>query len=387
MTICIILSSSKMNVKKIKEKLAKIPLQRDLVSGRVYKFSNNEREKINTLDLWIEAIEEEYLDFSTFQLLLKSEKLIPTFNSVKEYLESDLPSNPQAFEDLGRLVKHKANLGPRFVLALKKWFVSAVKAVYEEDFTPKYCLVLIGEEGIGKTPFLKSFLPKEMRSLLVSDPCAKEEGKALCCNLIAFIEEIQQWTDRTQNKNRYRGFMSLEEENGKPRIASFLGTARNGRFLEQHQTDRFVTFEISHIWNKKQYQERKKTNPRLTKRDLFAEDFDISQVWKRAMELYQEGFDVGYSEKELQEIRRAQLRSMKEGTLISLFSEFFEEADRRGSKGKLWTCREIRDFLKKKDPELEAKATSVGIALTKNGLTKLKSNGRQGYFLVQKNAQ
>lgn len=239
----------------------------------------------------------------------------------------------------------------RLYVALKKWFVGAIKTLFDKRYVHKQSIVWHGVQGIGKTPFVESLLPPEMqdfagqlRNLNIENKDAKI---ALTKYLVMSIDEVDQFLKRAHNIYNIKSYMSTQKvdvrlpfgrtEVSRLRIASFMGTCNEKQFLvDKTGNQRFTVFSVKIFLNRKNGDGR------------YIEDFEMKNVWAYAYQLYRKGYSPCYTrEEELvnEEVNQAYVVESDEGNTIRKFLRPAGKEDANSDDVKFMTTTQIRDYL------------------------------------------
>ena len=101
-------------------------------------------------------ISQEYLNITTS---------ITLYNPLEEWLKALPATNEDMIKELcGYIVLSNSSQveHDRLYIALKKWFVGAIKTLLDPYYVHKQAVIFQGPPGIGKTPFIQSLLPNKL---------------------------------------------------------------------------------------------------------------------------------------------------------------------------------------------------------------------------------
>ncbi len=280
----------------------------DVVRNRImWCTPGREYTQLNHSDLW-QIVQAEYGRVSMDYIIhtITSSSISIPFNPLKRWLENLESSEKVDYirELCSYIILSNASNEEykRLYVALKKWFVGAVKTLYNSYYVHKQAVIFQGNSGIGKTPFVQSLLPRELFDFFKYAPCLDLESKdakiALTTSFIINFDEIDDFFKSKRNRDNYKAYMSQKYVNvrlpyaktevSRQRIASFLGTCNESTFLNDPTgTQRFTVFSVSKFLNKRYG------------KDKFMEDFPIEKVWGQAYNLFVRGFDPEYTHDEL----------------------------------------------------------------------------------------
>ena len=276
----------------------------------------------------------------------------------------------------------------RIYIALKKWFVGAVKTLYDPYYVHKQAIILQGPSGIGKTPFIQSLLPNkfvEFTNYISSMQLGSKDAKiALTSSFIINLDEIDDFFKTKSNRDAYKSFVTQKYVNVRPpygrtetsrqRIASFIGSCNESTFLNDPTgSQRFTIFSIEKLCNRR-YRASK-----------FVEEFPISLVWAQAYALYKSGYDPEYTHEELMVNEQAneiyKYNSPEYDTII----QFMALADKQESGAKFMTTTEICAYLNAQQDSVKFFNRTLGRALVRLRYKRVskKINGQSiyGYYV------
>lgn len=265
---------------------------------------------------------------------------------------------------------------------VKKWMVGIVANMLSEDKTNHQILVLTGGQGIGKTTWFESLVPKALKNYSNTgymNPESKDaQIQASECFLVNMdelsslnsknIEGLKQLV--TQKKMRVRKPYGYNPENLTKR-ASFCGSTNEEQFLFDYTGNRrFLCFKAIDI-------------------DLDAlSQIDIDNVYSQAFSLYNSGFQYWFDKEDNRLIEENNklfvVQSSEEEAILERFSKC--EANEEGTLVLKWTATEIAMVLSERGllPRSNSTVQKVGKALNKLGYFSYKSNGRMLYKLRMK---
>ena len=282
--------------------------QYDTIRNRImWRKPGREYTQLNHNELW-QVIQAEYGRISMDYIVntIASPIIAAPFNPLKGWLEGlDSAEEVDYISELcSYIILSNASNDEykRLYVALKKWFVGAIKTLYNPFYVHKQAIILQGPSGIGKTPFVQSLLPRELFEFFKYAPCLDLESKdakiALTTSFVINFDEIDDFFKSKRNRDNYKAYMSQKYVNvrlpyakaevSRQRIASFMGTCNESTFLNDPTgTQRFTVFSVAKFLNKR-YGKSK-----------FLEDFPITKVWAQAYNLFVRGFDPEYTNDEI----------------------------------------------------------------------------------------
>ena len=282
----------------------------------------------------------------------------------------------------------------RLYLALKKWFVGAIKTLFEPKYVHKQCIVWQGAQGIGKTPFVESLLPNELQDFVNSlrnlNLDSKDAKIALTSYFLINIDEIDQFFKTKINRDNYKSYLTTRLVNvrlpytrtdiSRLRIAAFMGSCNETIFLNDTTgTQRFTIFAVDKFLNKKHGDGQ------------YIEDFPMRNVWTYAYNEYIKKYSPEYTlAEELlnEQANDAYKLDSDEYNTILEWLEPASKSDAGSANVEFMNATQIRKYLNEhlKDNGVYFPSTNkIGEALTALGFSRLfkKINKKsvRGYYV------
>lgn len=162
---------------------------------------------------------------------------------------------------------------------MRKWALSAVAALYDDDFSCEGVLCLYGDQAAGKTSWFLSLLPQEAQSSWFKDAVALDVNNkdSLTKALGTWVTELGE-IDATFRKSDIEALKSFITEkvdvirppyertaNKYRRRTVFVGTMNRLKFLQDDENRRFWPINVVQV----QYA-----------------DFDVQQFWAEIKQMY-----------------------------------------------------------------------------------------------------
>ena len=99
-----------------------------------------------------------------FNIFVESEKISPDYNPFYEYFENLEPWDEKTdfIQQISETVRTGDN--EHFKSTLQRFFVGTIDCLLEEDAVNDVCLVFQSGQGIGKTRWMRSLLPKKFQA-------------------------------------------------------------------------------------------------------------------------------------------------------------------------------------------------------------------------------
>ena len=264
----------------------------------------------------------------------------------------------------------------------KKWLVGVVANMLSDDLTNHQVLVFSGGQGIGKTTWFESLVPKALKNYSNTgymNPESKDaQIQASECFLVNMdelsslnnksIEALKQLI--TQKKFRVRRPYGLNAENLVKR-ASFCGSTNEQEFLFDYTGNRrFLCFQVSAI-------------------DLDAlKNINIDLVYAQAFALFMNDYRYWFSTEENALIEENNelfvVQTAEEEAILQKLSPVSKE--NATNLTFRWTPTEIAMYLFHNGliTKSSVMAQRVGKALKKLGFYSYKTNGKTVYLVTSK---
>lgn len=232
--------------------------------------------------------------------------IVPRVHPLREYIRS-LPINTGEIDWIDRVAQQvklcypngstaeqQEQLGLRWRVCFKKWFVAMVASWMDDEVVNHQVLVLIGRQGCYKTTWLENLIPTHLRNY-----CCKLANAAQMCKddrlrIAEFglinLDEMDAMTPR--ELNAMKAFVTAKDVNEraayayvkerKVRLASFCGSGNNREFLTDRTGNRrWLPFEVEDIQNP------------------FNTLLPYSMMYAQAWQLVREGFNYWFDQEDI----------------------------------------------------------------------------------------
>lgn len=308
-------------------------------------------------------------------IFIESREFSPDYNPFEEYFNK-LPKWDGKTDYIKQLAKTvEVDNVKRFRKALKKFLVASVHCLLNEDSVNDVCLVFQSPQGVGKTRWMRSILPRDFRSEYLFEGSIDTRNKDHNIYLSKYwfmhldelealkgndIEAIKSYITREMINERkaYGRYMTKFI-----RRASFLGSVNADKFLSDTTGNRrWLVFKTKTIDYKH------KINP--------------DDLWSQVYSLYKEGFRHWFNTEEIKEINESnevfRTIPLEEEMILRYFS--FNE---KKKKGELLSSSEIIQKIIENVPQFSHKLQSIrmGRALSKHCKWKQMRGGIQRYYV------
>lgn len=146
-------------------------------------------------------------------------------------------------------------------LFLKKWLIGMMASLLNQEAYNENVLVIVGGQGMGKTRWVKSLLPKELKQYLATknlDPGNKDDLLMLAQYAIILMDELSTILTRKASTEAFKAMTSMDsvslrkaygrEVSDFSRKASIIGTSNESEFLKDLTGNRrFFSIEAHSI--------------------------------------------------------------------------------------------------------------------------------------------
>jgi predicted P-loop ATPase len=273
----------------------------------------------------------------------------------------------------------KTNNDELFAWAFKKWLVALVACSLDKEESNHTLLVLIGGQGIGKSRWIESILPFQLREYINSDRLKlndKDTYIQLSQNILIILEEISSFKPSEVDAIKEvisKNIIKLRKAYGTyaesyERRASFIGSSNNEDILvDVTGNRRFLVFKVENV-----------THP---------EYIDLDKVYSQAYTLYQEGFQYWFDKDDVKKMEENN-EDFRHITLEEeLLLKYFSPANSVQGKSELMSPTELINEIIKKEPQAISRALSpirMGKILKSKGFKTTKKDGSKKYIVKKK---
>ena len=304
---------------------------------------------------------------------------VPQYNPFQEFLSKLKPWDgvTDYIGELAATVHVKSNQA-QFTECFRKWFVSIVPSVLDEQVVNHEILVLIGPQGSFKTTWLTRLLPPSLQKYFYtkvnSGHLSKDDQFTLAEFMLVCMEEIDEM--RPSILNQLKAMITLKTINERAayghnkehrtHIASFCATGNNIHFLNDPSgTRRWLPFEIEKI-------DSPYHNP-----------INYEGVYSQALALWKSDFRYWFDQEEIDIL----CEHNKEFEIPNLEKELILTHFRRpmpGEQGIFVTTAYILSHISGaiKQP---LSPTKIGILMKQLGFEPIRYGGQRGYRVIEHN--
>lgn len=321
---------------------------------------------------------EEYIDTPTdkINIFIESKQFSPDFDPFDEYFKGLKPWKKSQGDFIGELCKTVDTEDPKkFAETLERFFVGCIDCLLKTDSVNDVCLVFQSPQGIGKSRWMRSLLPKAFQSEYLYegniDTRNKDHNMYLSQYWFIHLDELESLKSNeigavksyiTRQRISVRQAYGRYKSNFVRRV-SFLGSVNEDKFLSDITGNRrWLVFKASDI----DYQH--KINP--------------DDIWRQAYTMWKSGYRHWFDISEIKDInqRNEEFRniSLDEELLMRYFK--FRSTNKAG---KWLTTSEVVELVISNVPALNNKLSSIktGKALSKHCKGKRMKSGSQCYWV------
>lgn len=264
-----------------------------------------------------------------------------------------------------------------FQWIFKKWFVNLVACVTGEGITNENMIILVGKQGIGKTRWTESLLPKELQNYYYGDdidPKNKDHKALFATRIIINIDELTSFSHSKVEQFKSilsakkltfrRPYGSFNEDFN--RIASLIGSSNHKDVLmDTSGNRRYLCIDTLAFEN--------------------IDTNDLKKAYKQAYQMYQEGFQYYFDREEIEKINEINLDYVQVDEATELINQHFEVCNVNDHSAKYMNATEVLNYLKKSCGIASVPpAQALGRLLTSLGFKDKKINGSKKYAMLIK---
>lgn len=356
------------------------------VITNLYEFAKKKKKKklkwIKYDDRWKNSILlellQEHIDQTPTEkinIFIESKDFSPDYNPFDEYFEK-LPKWDGKTDYIKQLSKTIQTDNPKhFRKILKKFLVGTLHCLINETSVNDVCLVFQSPQGLGKTRWMRSILPKQFRSEYLYegsiDTRNKDHNIYLSQYWFIHLDELEAL--KGNDIEAIKSYITREMINERKaygryttkfiRRASFLGSVNADKFLSDTTGNRrWLVFKTEKI--------------------DYMHDINPDHLWAQVYSLYKDGFRHWFEAEEIKEINQHNEVFRTISLEEELVLRFFTFEDREG-KGELLSSSEIIQNIIGNVPSFNNKLQSqrMGRALSKHTLYKKMKGGIQRYYV------
>lgn len=308
-------------------------------------------------------------------IFIESKDFSPDYNPFDEYFEN-LPKWDGKTDYIRQLSKTIKTDNPKhFKKILKKFLVGTLHCLINETSVNDVCLVFQSPQGLGKTRWMRSILPKQFRSEYLYegsiDTRNKDHNIYLSQYWFIHLDELEAL--RGNDIEAIKSYITREMINERKaygryttkfiRRASFLGSVNADKFLSDTTGNRrWLVFKTEAI--------------------DYMHSINPDHLWAQVYSLYKEGFRHWFEAEEIKEINQHNEVFRNISLEEEMILRFFNFKDKKG-KGELLSSSEIIQRIVGNVPGFNHKLQTgrMGRALSKHAIYKQMRGGIQKYHV------
>ena len=313
-----------------------------------------------------------------YNIFVESEEISPDYDPFAEYFENLEPWDEKTdyVEQISSTIKTNDN--EHFKSTLMRFLVGTLDCLLEEDNVNDVCLVFQSGQGIGKSRWMRSLLPKKFQKeyLYEGEVDTKNKDHTIYLSQYWFMHLDELEAVQANKIGALKSYITRQRISERKaygrykaryiRRASFLGSVNDDKFLSDITGNRrwliFRTLSIN-----------------------YEHSVNIDGLWAQIFHLWKNGFKHWFDIDEIKIINKIneQFRQMSfEEEMLVLYYEFNSEEH----SGDFMSSAEVLQSFNATIPSIANKMTSKGIgkALSKYSKHKKVKNGITKYFVLYK---
>jgi predicted P-loop ATPase len=346
------------------------------VEENIFTPINEKRRDALTVELNKNDIDINPINLKT---ILNSDFVIE-YNPFKSYFES-LKLKWDGKDHVKKLASTVKTDNDEFWLwGFRIWLRATVASVLEEGKYNEQILIFTGEQGVGKTTWLRKLLPEKLKGYMyngVVRPGDKDSEIHLAQNFLVVLDELTSFNKKTEqalkamisNPMLKTRLAYRADHSEYSRVASLVGSTNDKQFLNDQSGNR--RYFINNV---------------LGVDRMMLDKIDFDQVYAQAMEEYLNNKQYFFDEAGNTKLNEQNAQFQKYSVLQKLLLTYFEPGV--GADTILLTPTEIADYLTdKKKSYIEP--NSIGKALSALNFPKKRKNlkGNQAWPVKQRKSQ
>lgn len=308
-------------------------------------------------------------------IFIESIEVSPHYNPFEKYFKELKPWDKKK-DYIKKIARTIETENPkRFKDTLQRFLVGCIDCLLNPDSVNDVCLVFQSGQGIGKTRWMRSLLPRQFQSeyLYEGNIDTRNKDHTMYLSQYWFIHLDELETLKSNEIGAIKSFItrqriSVRKSYGRytshlVRRSSFLGSVNEDKFLSDITGNRrWLVFKVSDI--------------------DYMHGIDPDNMWAQAYHLYKKGYRHWFDIEEIKLINKHN----EEFRTISLEEELllrYFEFNKEGGEGEELSSSEIIEKIIANIPQFSNKmrTISMGKALSKHCLYKRMTKGIQRYFV------
>ena len=319
----------------------------------------------------------EHIDVASdkIDIFIESIDFSPDYNPFDEYFKNLKPWNGKKdyIKEIAKTVKTENE--KHFRKTLERYLVGCLDCLLNQDSVNDVALVFQSGQGIGKTRWMRSLLPKRFQSEYLYegniDTKNKDHTMYLSQYWLIHLDELE--TLRSNDISAIKSFItrqriSVRKAYGRyktnfVRRASFLGSVNEDKFLSDITGNRrWLVFKVKEI--------------------DYMHGINPDHVWAQAYKLYKDGYRHWFNIDEIKEINQQNEKFRTVSLEEELFLRYFS-CNKKNKNGELLSSSEVIQKILANIPSFASKMRSIqmGKALAKHSRHKEMKGGIQRYYV------
>lgn len=252
-------------------------------------------------------------------------------------------------------------------MVFKKWFVAMVGCALVPSEINQTVIVLLGGQGIGKSKFVLSLIPKELKSYLYSGVIKANNNDSLMHLATKFIINLEELTFlRKTDTDSFKHMITLSEvevrkpyarfSSKQPRRASFIGSVNERFFLTDTTGNRrLLVLDVNSL--------------------NYEHKVNIDMVYAQALHLYVHKFQHWFDKKEISDLNERNQEYLVSTPENELLFKYFKQIDKKDAIEFL-TTTEIAQEIEKRTgaSKTNLNIKILGSILTNTGFHRVTKN-------------
>ncbi len=310
----------------------------------------------------------------TLFMILRSD-FVPQFDPYGDYL-NNLPEW-DGIDYIAQLASSVAVTQPiHFEKCLRKWLVAMVATLLDENVSNQTAIVFSGAQGIGKTTWFHTILPKEFQEFIHEGYVQtkdKESSVKLSECVLILMDELENLTEKnidgvkqlmTQKGTNLRRAYTPITQYYRSR-ASFAGTVNRKHFLKDLTGNRrFLCFEALSF--------------------NLQHNIPHDKLFSQAVYLFKHGFQYWFDQDEIAELDRMNAEFRDISVEEEAFVNHFEIGNLHDEDVQFLTTTQIHQQLVLKTGHKSLSIYQLGHVLRELKVPRPKRNGVYGYLVKAK---
>ena len=310
----------------------------------------------------------------TLFMILRSD-FVPQFDPYGDYL-NNLPEW-DGVDYIAQLASSATVTQPvHFEKCLRKWLVAMVATLLDENVSNQTAIVFSGAQGIGKTTWFHTILPKEFQEFIHEGYVQtkdKESSVKLSECVLILMDELENLTEKnidgvkqlmTQKGTNLRRAYTPMTQYYRSR-ASFAGTVNRKHFLKDLTGNRrFLCFEALNF--------------------NLQHNIPHDKLFSQAVYLFKHGFQYWFDQDEIAELDRMNTEFRDISVEEEAFVNHFEIGNLHDDNLQFLTTTQIHQQLVLKTGHKSLSIYQLGHVLRELKVPRPKRNGVYGYLVKAK---